>query len=203
MRPIQVDNNFAVVIDDWFTPEEYKKAFTECTFISNYFLTPEESGSALKDGKPLKDNRSTFVSAVFRDWQTSFIAQYSQKKYAPDFQESLVEIDPIFKYLSRINQHDCLVSYYETSNYYEPHEDQTVLTMVTWLYHTPRSFTGGNLILRNKDEEIVETIECIPNRSVIFPSFMVHEVEEVSMSKKNLNKNKGRFTISQFSTIGI
>ena len=171
--------------------------------MSNYFLPPEQTASAIKDGKTLKSNRSAFISDVFKeDCEKSFIVQYSQKKYNPDFRESLIDIDPIFKYLNRINRHDCLVSYYETSNYYEPHEDLAVLTMVTWLYDMPQSFTGGNLVLRNKDGDIVESIECISNRSVIFPSFVVHEVEEVSINKNDLNKNKGRFTISQFSLIG-
>lgn len=202
MKKVPVDNLSAVIVDDWFTEQEYETAFTEGKLLSSYFGDPSQSGSAVDDeGKPLKNNKSVFLTDVFASWSTSRIAQLSQKKYEKKFVDKMIELDPLFSYLNFINSHDCLVSYYETSDYYKPHRDNSVLTMVTWLYETPKAFRGGDLILRNKDEEIVAEIECLPNRSVIFPGFFLHEVTEISMRPDDMNQNKGRFTISHFSTI--
>jgi Rps23 Pro-64 3,4-dihydroxylase Tpa1-like proline 4-hydroxylase len=201
IEKVKVNNNYAIVVDNWYNQEEYIKAFQECKFVSEYMADPEQTLSAKKDGKTLKQNKAVFIGELFRDFNRSTIGKLSYKLYQPELVNKLIDIDQVYSYLNMINQHNCLVSYYEESDYYKAHHDEAVITMVTWLYEEPKAFGGGNLILRDKDNNIVEEIECVSNRSVIFPSFMLHEVTAINMDEKDLNKNKGRFTISQFSMI--
>jgi len=202
VEKIKVDCNYALVMDNWYSPEEYDKALEECKFMTPYLLEPEKSGTAKdKEGNPLKNNRAAFLSDVFSQFNTSFIGKSSINLYHSNILEKLASEDNIYSYLFDCNAHDCLVSYYEEAAYYEAHSDSATITMLTWLYDIPKSFEGGDLILINKDNTTAGVIECVPNRAVIFPSYMKHQVTEVKM-KEVTDKNKGRYTISQFSMIG-
>ena len=46
-------------------------------------------------------------------------------------------------------------------------------------------------------------IECLYNRFVIFPSILVHEVEPVSMTHEQVEKNSGRYSITQFISVKL
>jgi hypothetical protein len=206
MEAIKVDNNYAVVIDDWYTEEEYNKAFRECKFMIDYGRDPKDTSAAFDiDGNYLKDNKAIFISDLFKEFNISTIGRYSDLKM-PLVVEDLKNIDHFYHYLNLSNHHNCLVSYYEDSGHYKPHKDKALITMVTWLYEEPKAFKGGNLILRDKDDNAVKEIECIPNRSVIFPSYMTHEVTPIAMEEKDTgsyNSYKGRFTISQFIALAL
>jgi len=203
VEKIKVDCNYALVMDNWYSPEEYDRALEECKFMTPYLLEPEKSGTAKdKEGNPLKNNRAAFICDVFSNFNTSFIGSSSINLYRPDVFEMLEKEDNIYSYLSNCNAHDCLISYYEEASYYEAHSDAATITMLTWLYDVPKSFEGGDLILLNRDNTTAGFIECLPNRAVVFPSYMQHQVTEVKM-KDVTGKNKGRYTISQFSLIGV
>jgi len=204
MEAIQVDNNYAVVVDNWYNEEEYNKVLNECKFLQDYMLDPKESGTATTDsGAILKKNKAIFINDTFRDFNRSYIGRNSYKLYQPELINSMINIDHLYYYLKDCNEHNCLVSYYEESDYYHSHKDIAVITMLTWLYEDPKAFNGGNLILRDKEHNVVSEIECIANRSVIFPSFISHEVTSITMDKKDLNQKKGRFTVSQFSSVAL
>lgn len=203
MEAIQVDNNYAVVVDNWYNEEEYNKVLNECKFLQDYMLDPENTKGAVKDGRILKKNKAVFINDIFRDFDQSYIGLNSYKLYQPELTKSFEDIDSLYHYLTHCNQHNCLVSYYEESDYYHSHKDDAVITMLTWLYEDPKAFNGGNLILRDKEDKAVAEIECIANRSVIFPSFINHEVTSITMDEKDLNQKKGRFTVSQFSCMGL
>ena len=39
-----------------------------------------------------------------------------------------------------------LVSHYEGGDHYKPHPDESIGSMVIWLYKEPKQFTGGEFI---------------------------------------------------------
>ena len=55
---------------------------------------------------------------------------------------------------------------------------------MTWLYREPKKFTGGDLFLSSDKIKI----DCVHNRTLIFPSMIPHSVNEISMSQDNQNK---------------
>ena len=201
-NPIQVDNNVAVVIDEWYDKEEYAATLEECKFLINYGRDPSESGSATDaNGGFLKNNKAVFVREFFFNYNDSVIFKAREKLYSIiDF---LISTDPIYNYLRDTDCESLLVSYYEDSSYYKPHSDKAVFTTLTWLYDEPKAFSGGNLILRDQNDNVVQEIECISNRAVIFPSFISHEVTNVIMDKEDMGKKKGRFTVTQFSGLQL
>jgi Rps23 Pro-64 3,4-dihydroxylase Tpa1-like proline 4-hydroxylase len=204
LQKIKVDNNYAVVIDNWYGEKEYNKVFNECKFFKDYMEDPEQSGSATSiDGRILKKNKAVFVNDIFREFNDSYIGKNSYKLYQQELFDTLYNIDSTYHYLRDCNSHNCIVSYYEESDYYHAHHDIAMITMLTWLYEEPKAFSGGNLILRDKKDNIVSEIECIANRSVLFPSYIRHEVNAIHMDKKDLDQKKGRFTVSQFFHMNV
>lgn len=67
-------------------------------------------------------------------------------------------------------------------------------TAIIWFFKEPKRFEGGNLRLT----ELNETIECMHNRLIIFPSYYSHEVDELKLDEKYRNKGLGRFSITHF-----
>ena len=122
----------------------------------------------------------------------SNILRENRKLWQSETVGELTKIHPFFRYLSQCNRDTTLVSYYEDSDYYLPHLDTAVVTVVSWFYKRPKKFSGGNLTI---EKEL--TIDCEYNRTVIFPSILYHEVATVLIDEDYRNKNYGRYTITQ------
>jgi len=193
---IDVNNLKAFVIDNTFNSIDYDKILHECIFLCNpgKLLPPLKTSSAVdSDGAPLKSNRALFLTNAYRDPEISDIVNISKKLASKELFESFSERDYLYKTYININEISTLLSYYEKEDFYRPHSDHATFTMLTWIYQEPKAFKGGDLILNYKDR-----IECKNNRSLIFPSFIRHEVTPVEMEEEKLNQKLGRFTISQF-----
>ena len=91
------------------------------------------------------------------------------------------------------------VGYYENNDEYGLHHDHSVVTSLTWLYKEPKKFTGGDLYIG--DSEI--KIECVNNRTLVFPSMIRHKVNTIHMEEEHLNQRLGRYCISQFALTSI
>jgi hypothetical protein len=198
-----------VVIDKFFDEVAEENIMQELLFLNNtpYKLKdPKDSGSAWNynesypDNKMyLKQNKAHSLDAIYFDRSISNILTENRKLFSEEIVDELTKNHPIFRYVKYANRDATLVSYYESYDYYLPHRDDATITALSWFYKTPKSFTGGNLIL----EETLE-IECKFNRCIIFPSIALHSVTEIKMNPNiKENSNHGRFTISQFISYEI
>ena len=91
------------------------------------------------------------------------------------------------------------LAYYEDSDEYLEHRDNSRLTCLTWFYREPKKFTGGTLYFPLWDTEI----ECKNNRVICFPSMIPHGVTKVSMEEQDMGKKLGRFVMTQFLMLDI
>ena len=73
---------------------------------------------------------------------------------------------------SNTNQHYTQLVYYENNDEYKSHRDCAQFTVLNWFYRKPKKFSGGNLYFEDFDLEI----ECLNNRTLIFPSVINHAV---------------------------
>ena len=90
---------------------------------------------------------------------------------------------------------DCtLINYYDDSHNYGEHFDSFMHTVFVWFYKEPKRFKGGNLIFSESNE----TVECIHNRMLMFPSYYLHEVTEIQMEEEYKNKGLGKYCITHF-----
>lgn len=188
-----------VVIDDYYDDQAVEKIWREIEFYSsqNNLKTPEHTGSATSvssDGSVsfLKQNKGIYLDQIYLDRNFSCILTENRKTFSQSVIQKLVDIHIIFKYLQNVNKDCTLLSYYENSDYYKPHTDNSVITIVSWFYKEPKNFQGGVLQIENQLE-----IQCLFNRTVIFPSMLHHAVTPVTIADEHLGKNFGRYTLTQ------
>jgi Rps23 Pro-64 3,4-dihydroxylase Tpa1-like proline 4-hydroxylase len=63
-----------------------------------------------------------------------------------------------------------------------------------WFFREPKQFTGGGLTFTEPNYKI----NLKHNRMVMFPSYMMHEVEPVKFDKQPKDMGYGRYTITHF-----
>jgi len=189
-----------VVIDNFYSEESCKNIWQELCFLNNSFklLSPDSTGSAidLKTNLPLKNNLGISLDEAYANRNVSNILKENRKVFLDEFTDRLVEYSVFFRYLRAANIDTTLVQYYENSDYYKFHTDDSTITIISWFYERPKKFSGGNLIFENN-----LTINCEYNRTVIFPSILFHSVEEILMDSESQNKNYGRYSITQLVSI--
>ena len=223
--PIEVINynkNFPyIIVDNFYDKNELDLIWKELDFFLDFdgdkLDDPDVTGSAKLDGKIIKKNKGFFLDEFYgsKAYQVSNILRCSRKLY--NNWERIVGKNPnwYFKMLtaskSYLNHDTTLVSYYEDTDYYESHTDNSILTIVTWFYREPKGFDGGDFILNAKkamgkedklkkhplNEYEPQTIEIKNNRMVIFPSQIPHQVIPIQMKDKN-KKRMGRYCLTNF-----
>ena len=188
-----------VVIDDYYDDQAVEKIWREIEFYSsqNCLKTAEHTGSATSissDGSIsfLEKNKGIYLDEIYRDRKVSSILTENRKTFSQLITQQLVDIHAIFRYLQNVDKDCTLLSYYENSDYYKPHTDNSVITIVSWFYKEPKNFQGGVLQIENQLE-----IQCLFNRTVIFPSMLQHAVTPVTIADEHLGKNFGRYTLTQ------
>jgi Rps23 Pro-64 3,4-dihydroxylase Tpa1-like proline 4-hydroxylase len=188
-----------VVIDNTYSDRELDLIWSDIEKINQHNLlkSPSETGGA-KDyitGEYLKNNHGVYLDKLFREKIIDYIPELSKKFFTTDVSEAVESLGPTYKSWNQINIRSNLLSYYEDSDFYSPHIDQAVFTILTWVYKQPKNWEGGILKLPEYNTEIEPKF----NRSIIFPSCFLHEVSPVKM-KSNL-PGSGRYVISHFSYI--
>lgn len=195
---IKIINDLPIVyIDGFYDDNELKLIMQDCLCLAStgslYGVESGRVGVARSNGVPLKKGRSVFLDSVYADRNFSNILNVNRKLFRPDFIDIMVKENNLFRYLHTCNRDSTLFSYFEDSDYYEPHHDTDALTAISWFYQEPKKFEGGNLIVEGEYE-----IECVHGRIVLMLGITKHQVTEIKMKPWNMNKNLGRFCFSQF-----
>jgi len=195
----EVDKLPVAVIDDFYDKEAEKKIWNEILFLSSgdKMHDPGDTGTAFdldEHGNQIwaKKNKGLFLDEIYLDRNISDILRENRKIFDPEIHNHLIDYNPIFRHLTNVNKDCTLLSYYEDSDYYNPHVDDAAVTIISWFFKHPKQFTGGSLVFENKLD-----IECVYNRTVIFPSILKHAVTPVSIDEQYKNKNYGRYTLTQ------
>ena len=194
-----------LIIDDYYSDDARDKIWQELCFLNNSaekFKTPESTGSAfeLVDGEKvlLKTNLALMLDTVYLDRRVSSILTENRKTFTLEMMDFLEKYHYFFKYLRFANKDATILNYYENSHYYKSHRDDATITTLSFFYQQPKSFIGGNLIIENELE-----IECLHNRFVIFPSILLHEVQEIKINENLVGENFGRYSITQLMSINV
>jgi Rps23 Pro-64 3,4-dihydroxylase Tpa1-like proline 4-hydroxylase len=181
-----------LIIDDTYNKEEQTQIYQELDFLVDKLQEPGKTGSALIDGKE-KNNKGLFLNDVFSDINFSNIVKTNRKIFNKEIREKLFECHYAYRLFNNTNQDNTLISYYDNGGSYFSHYDDTVITVITWFFKTPKNFIGGEF----KFTDFNLDIEVKNNRSVIFFSSYMHEVSEVSILDLSVPAS-GRFTVTDF-----
>lgn len=193
-----------LIIKDTFSNNELEKIWAELSHLyhANCFLPPERTGGAKDDdGNYLKQNSAVFLDYIYQKRNFSSILPLLQEKLlSNEIKNKLIEKNDIFNNLNAVNQHATLISYYEDSDYYNPHFDASVLSTLTYIFKEPKNFNGGDISFYYKNNKF--TINVENNLSIVFPSGYFHEVSSVNMIDQNILMS-GRYCLSMFTGIQI
>ena len=183
------------VIKDVFNDNQLKDIWKELESYqdNDEFFDPQTTGGAHDDdGKLLKQNKALFIEGE------SKIHQYTNEQI---LQPSIVN-HPSSWFFNGVNWNDetTMVSYYDHNDYYEPHNDISMLTACIWLYKEPKEFDGGVFSFPSYGMRF----KCYNNCAVVFPSNIFHSVSKVIIKdQEKRNKGLGRYTITQFAAVNL
>ena len=87
------------------------------------------------------------------------------------------------------------VRYYHNGEYYKPHIDKAMPFLAFSYFHKqPKRFTGGELTFPKYDY----SFDCDNNSLIIFPGWVEHGVNEVSIQNSDYYDGYGRYAITSF-----
>ena len=87
------------------------------------------------------------------------------------------------------------VRYYHNGEYYKPHTDKSIPFLAFSYFHKkPKKFTGGELIFPKYDY----SFDCDDNSLIMFPGWVEHGVNEVSIKNSEYYDGYGRYAITSF-----
>lgn len=185
------------IIKNFFTEEEVTKIWKELDFLnsSDALMSPVETGSARDaNGIITKKNRGVFLDELYsHNRRFSNILNLSYKFFDINLLYKLYELNKEYLHILNSNYDSTLISYYEDSDYYKSHHDNSTWTILMYFFKEPKSFTGGNLLITDYNKKI----EIENNMVVFLPGYIRHEVDEVVM-KKDFLPGHGRYCISKF-----
>ena len=172
----RVNNLSYIVVDNFYTEIELSKIKKEVLDLERFKSEPEKTSTALdkEGGVPVKTGTGVFLdSAYLNNRDKSDILNSHKKIYSSEFVDEVKEFDVIFTWLNHSNFDNTLINYYSSGQEYKPHRDGARMSTVTFLRFG--EFTGGDFIF--PEQNVV--IECVENRTVIFPSVAVHSATPI------------------------
>lgn len=191
--------------DNWYTPEEEVLIWKELDFLTNPIamrrieMDKEEQGvgpARNKDGTSMNKAWRVELDPTYLRREVSHILRLqSPKIHSNKIQDAIKETAPNFRMFGMTNFDMMSVGYYEGDDYYEPHQDLFMMTIICWFHHTPKLYTGGDFTFTDTDANL----ECNHNRMVMFPSYYRHAVDPIK--KLNLfpaEMGWGRYAIQTF-----
>jgi len=194
-------------VDDWYTPEEEKLIWKELDFYTNPItmhrvedVTEEGLGAAKnKDGTSKNIAWRMYLDPTYHQREVSHILRLqSVKLNSIELLDAIEETGASFRMLGSTNFDLMQINYYESGDYYEPHVDNFMMTVICWFHRTPKSYTGGDVTFTDRDT----TLECTHNRMVMFPSYYEHAIDTIKMKNENLEMGWGRYAIQNFYGTG-
>lgn len=188
-----------VIVENTYDSSEQQKIWEDIEIIrqQNLMKSPKDTGGAKNyfTGSYVKNNYGTYLNSLHNTGVIKHILPLSEKIFShPTIVEAVVSLGPVYELYRQINNSGNLISYYEDSDFYDAHIDQSVFTVLTWWYREPKMWNGGILKFTDMNLEIDPNY----NRTIIFPSCFRHEVSPVEMQK---GSTSGRYTVSHFGFI--
>tara|TARA_B100000424_G_scaffold209292_1_gene166639 strand:+ start:225 stop:857 length:633 start_codon:yes stop_codon:yes gene_type:complete len=188
-----------MIIDDYYDEKELELIWEELVFLSyphKLKRSSIEGGASFNPAKPnelLEKNYHSFLDGLYRFREMSNILSVSRKLFSDNYKIFRQHPHWFFQNVTPNNDFT-QVAYYENDDEFGRHRDSCIVTALTWLYQEPKKFMGGDLFLGSDKMKI----ECINNRTLIFPSMLRHTVNTIKMEEQDQNKKQGRFCITQF-----
>ncbi len=188
-----------LVIDNFYNQKEQDLIWEELKYHKDLFKIDEGSPSYGvawdENNKKIADLKRIYLDDIYKEnRKDSNILSLYQKIISPEVLENYRHTTPSWRTFEITNTDSSLISYYENGDKYKEHFDSFMHSCLIWFYKEPKRFSGGDL----KFTQPNKTVMCKHNRMILFPSYYLHEVDEVKMDDKYCGKDLGRYCITHF-----
>jgi predicted 2-oxoglutarate/Fe(II)-dependent dioxygenase YbiX len=183
---------FHICLENIFSSEELEIIFKEINQLKYSFKHEYFTKSATdKDLKLLKKNTGVFLSETknYQKLKITKLIDKCIKKISNNENWNNLTFKRMFNSLMWGGE---LLNCYKNNDYYKPHADVGIFTIIFFLWDDNSNFQGGNLFFPEYDY----VYNCIHNNAIVFLSKEIHGVTPI----KILNKNSNRYSIVTFST---
>jgi hypothetical protein len=192
-----------VVIDNFYSEEQLKEIMLELKWLTKPSIMMDHNrlSSAVDEYtlKPLTSKKGVFLETIFKDWMHSALISYPMENFTKsDVKAKLLEFNSLFKIIYHCDSRTHLLSYYENSDYYKPHKDGTVFTVLNYFFTEPKKFDGGNIRLFSDTSDKIADIEIKHNRIILIPGATRHEVTKLTSKLNNSFSGDGRYCNAVF-----
>jgi hypothetical protein len=183
-----------LVIDDFYSEDQLNLIWKELDFLYDK-IKPEYEIVAKRNGEPIASVKRIYLDGLYNHRETSNILSiFPQSLYRKEIVDMYVKSVPSGINFATSNFDSTQLGYYEHKDGYKAHTDTTQHTVLTWLFKEPKKFEGGDLIFTQSKIKV----DCLYNRTVIFPSWYYHAVSEINMKEEDKDKGLGRWAITHF-----
>ena len=188
----------AVVIDNFYTEEQLKEIMIELKWVTKPSIMKTESQlSSARDldtNEILTSKRGVFLEEIYRNWQHSALITHPKNNFMlPEVRNKLLSFNSLYKILYHCDNRTHLLSYYENSDYYKPHTDITVFTILNYFFTEPKQFTGGDVKLFSSTSDKFADVELRNNRVIIIAGCTEHEVTPIRSELNSGLSGSGRY----------
>jgi hypothetical protein len=190
MKIIYNDNPFFhISLESIFPKDNLKIIFEEISELEKYFKNPEFTGSATSHIEVLKKNTGIFL-VEYKNYENLKIIEFIDKilKKLNNNNWKNNTLKRMFKSLMWGSE---LINQYKNNDYYKPHTDSGIFSLVIFLWDNNSNFEGGDLFFPEYDY----LHKCKNNHGILFFSKELHGVTPI-ISKEELSK---RYSIVSFS----
>ena len=190
-------------IDDFLSEEQAQAILQECLDLQKIYLPARvfDGPHTTKWDPAYRSNDAVSLGKVFRNYpeRSDVLRIMKEKIWTPECRALWHEGYHVFDIINYSTWQEAVISRYGDGGFYKKHQDtrfdHITYRLVTIVYYVSKADVpcdGGALLLWQGDESL--RVEPKRNSAVVFPSFMTHEVESVSVS--NEDWEDGRFSIN-------
>lgn len=193
--------------------EVVRPNFSAPVICIDNFLSPMESNFLFKEWNMLNYKSATIFDGdeqkVVRTFRNNDVADLNHKSVTMELIKKKIWTEEckalwhqgytIFDVINYSTYQEAMLSRYGDGAFYEKHKDTRwdkityrLVTIVYYLFKMPKQFKGGSLILWDGSNSLC--VEPKFNRAVVFPCFVLHEVEKVTMESEN--REDARFSLN-------
>lgn len=193
MKIIHNDNPFFnISLENIFSAEEFEIVFKEINELKKDFKDPNFTNSASTHLEVLKKNTGIFLveSETYENLQITKIIDKCIKKISKCNNWKNIAFKRLFDSLMWGSE---LINCYKKNDYYKPHVDCGIFSLIFFLWDNTSNFEGGDLFFPEYDY----LHKCKSNHGILFFSKELHGVTPIIVNEEKST----RYSIVTFSNI--
>jgi hypothetical protein len=183
---------YHIQLEDVFSEYELKEITKKILSFKSNFKPPEETGSSHNSKEFLKKNKGMYLNNL--DEKCDVILNNVDNILKEVSKKSNWKNLCFWRLFNSLKWGGDLIQHYENLDYYKPHYDDGIFTLVIWIYDEVKNVSGGDLYFPEYDY----LHPCKSNNGIIFFSKELHGVTTL-----NSVKNSNRYSITTFSPISV